>query len=123
MSELSGMALDSPAMQQAAARRLIEGGQAQVVALSLGGAGAMLITANQSLQADALDVPVVSSVGAGDSFLAALVWALDRQADLADALATAMAAGAAAVMASGTGLCQPQDMERLRALVRIRPAT
>ncbi len=123
LSELSGMALDSPAMQQAAARRLIEGGQAQVVALSLGGAGAMLITANQSLQADALDVPVVSSVGAGDSFLAALVWALDRQADLADALATAMAAGAAAVMASGTGLCQPQDMERLRALVRVRPAT
>ena len=123
LSELSGEALTTPAMQRAAARRLIERGQTRMVALSLGGAGAMLVTADQCLQADALSVPVTSSVGAGDSFLAALVWALDRQADLAEALANAMAAGAAAVMASGTGLCQPQDMERLRALVRVQPAT
>lgn len=120
LSELSGEALTTPAMQGAAARRLIKRGQTRMVALSLGGAGAMLVTADQCLQADALSVPVSSSVGAGDSFLAALVWALDRQADLAEALANAMAAGAAAVMASGTGLCQPQDMERLRTRVRVR---
>ena len=120
LSELSGAALDSPARQRDAARRLIAQGQAQVVALSLGGAGAMLVTAGQCLLADGLDVPVASSVGAGDSFLAALVWALDQSRDLHMALATAMAAGAAAVMEAGTGLCQPDKLRNLRQQVRIR---
>ena len=120
LSELSGAPLTSSAAQQAAARQLIERGQTHMVALSLGAEGAMLITAEQCLQAKALRVPVTSSVGAGDSFLAALVWALDGGQDLSDALAVAMAAGASAVMASGTALCQPEDIERLRKQVRVR---
>ena len=120
LTELTGLELKTPQVQRQAARHLIERGQAQVVALSLGNAGAMLVTADQCLQADALSVPVASSVGAGDSFLAALIWALDRQADLADALTTAMAAGAAAVMAEGTALCQPSDIETLRHQVRLQ---
>jgi len=120
LSELTGTALDTAAQQRDAARRLIAQGKTQMVALSLGGAGAMLVTAEQCLQAEALNVPVSSSVGAGDSFLAALVWALDRQADLSQALATAMAAGAAAVTTTGTALCQASDIERLRQQVRIR---
>jgi 6-phosphofructokinase 2 len=79
----------------------------------------MLVTAEQCLHAAALSVPLRSTVGAGDSFLAALVWALDQQDDLRLALATAMAAGAAAVMSSGTALCQPQDVARLREQVLI----
>ena len=62
---------------------------------------------------------MASSVGAGDSFLAALVWALDRQDDLAEALALAMAAGASAVMASGTALARPQEIASLRQQVRV----
>ena len=119
LSELAGTPLTSPAMQQAAARRLIEQGQTHMVALTLGAQGAMLVTADQCLQADALRMPVVSSVGAGDSFLAALVWALDQQQGPAEALAMAMAAGTAAVTAHGTALCQAQDIERLRPLIHI----
>ena len=119
LSELSGTALDTPAAQRDAAQRLIAQGRTQMVALSLGSGGAMLVTASQCLQANALEVPVSSSVGAGDSFLAALVWALDQQADLAQALATGVAAGAAAVSASGTALCQAVDISRLRQQVRI----
>ena len=120
LSELSGTPLDTVAQQRDAARRLIVQGRTEMVALSLGGAGALLVTARQCLQADALEVPVRSSVGAGDSFLAALVWALDQQDDLAVALATAMAAGAAAVSSPGTALCQASDIARLRAQVRVR---
>lgn len=120
LSELSGTPLDTVVQQRDAARRLIVQGRTEMVALSLGGAGALLVTARQCLQADALEVPVRSSVGAGDSFLAALVWALDQQDDLAVALATAMAAGAAAVSSPGTALCQASDIARLRAQVRVR---
>ena len=120
LAEQVGTPLTTPALQRQAARQLIEQGQAQMVALSLGSAGAMLVTADQCLQAKALSVPVAGSVGAGDSFLAGLVWALDAGVDLHQALATAMAAGAAAVMAAGTGLCQPQDVARLRQQVQIQ---
>ena len=120
LAELVGTPLTTPALQRQAAHQLIEEGKAQMVALSLGGAGAMLVSADQCLQAQALQVPVAGSVGAGDSFLAGLVWALDGGLDLHEALATAMAAGAAAVMAAGTGLCQPQDVARLRQQVRIQ---
>lgn len=121
LAELTGSALSTTAAQRQAARQLIERGQAHMVALSLGAEGAMLVTADQCLMANALSVPVVGSVGAGDSFLAGLVWALDAQLALPQALATAMAAGAAAVMTPGTALCQPQDVATLREQVRIQP--
>ena len=120
LAELSGMELTTPQEQRQAALRLIDNGQVHMVALSLGDRGAMLVTADQCLQANALTVPVAGSVGAGDSFLAGLVWALDCQLDLAQALATAIAAGAAAVMSSGTALCQLADVTRLREQVRIQ---
>lgn len=119
LSELTGTALSSTPLQRQAALQLIERGQAQMVALSLGAEGAMLVTATQAFKAQALNVPVSSSVGAGDSFLAALVWALARKSDLQYVLANAMAAGAAAVMRAGTLLCQPEDIEILRAQVKI----
>jgi 6-phosphofructokinase 2 len=119
LAELTHEDLTTPLQQRQAARQLIERGQAQMVALSLGSEGAMLVTADQCLHAAALSVPLASTVGAGDSFLAALVWALDQQAELTQALATAMAAGAAAVMSPGTALCQPQDVARLREQVRM----
>lgn len=120
LAEFTGLTLSEPEQQRQAARQLIERGQAQMVALSLGPRGAMLVTAERCLVADALPVQVASSVGAGDSFLAALTWALDKSLQLDDALATAMAAGAAAVMAQGTGLCQPKDLERLHPQVQVR---
>lgn len=120
LAEYSGSALDTRQAQQQAARRLIETGQAQIVALSLGAEGAMLVTAEACWMAPALPVQVASSVGAGDSFLAALVWALDQGHGAREALATAMAAGSAAVMVQGTGLCQPEAVQRLRQQVRVQ---
>lgn len=122
LSVLVGHELPNTAAQQQAARSLIEQGQAHMVALTLGEHGAMLVTREHCLGADPLPVQVTGSVGAGDSFLAALVWALDQSDDLHQALATAMAAGAAAVMAPGTALCQLQDVQRLKAQVHIHQA-
>lgn len=119
LTELTGAPLPSRQEQRQAAQALIAKGRTQMVALSLGAEGAMLVTAEQCLLADPLQVPVAGSVGAGDSFLAGLVWALDRQNDLTQALATAVAAGAAAVMSPGTALCQSQDIQRLSQQVRI----
>jgi hypothetical protein len=71
-----------------------------------------------ALQAQYAVTPL-SAVGAGDSFLAALIWRLASGADLADCFRQAVAAGAAALLNPGTELCRPHDVERLAAGVII----
>ena len=119
---LTGHALATPQDRHAAALDIIRTGRAQVVALSLGEDGALLVTADRAFQARSLPVAVASSIGAGDSFLAGLLWALHRRHDLAQAFRYAMAAGAAALLAPGTALCQAADVERLQGEVDVRPA-
>lgn len=91
----------------------------QVVALTLGRKGALVVTPNQAFRASTPPVEVKSKVGAGDSFLAGCVLALSQGRPLEEALRLAMAAGAAAVMNDGTQLCRRQDVERLVPQVRI----
>jgi 6-phosphofructokinase 2 len=89
------------------------------VALTLGEQGALVATASGVLRSPALPVPLVSAVGAGDSFLAGLVWALERGSDLETALRYGVAAGAAAVTRAGTMLAAPADIVRLVAKVEV----
>ena len=61
-----------------------------------------------------------SAVGAGDSFLAAMLYALACGRDPVDAFAYGMAGGAASVINPGTGLAHPDDVERLYAMIASR---
>lgn len=122
LRELTGQALDTDAEGLAAARQIIVAGQAEIVALSLGEDGALLVTADRALRARSVQVTVASTIGAGDSFVGGLVWALDREADLEQAFRYGMAAGAAALLTAGTALCQPADVERLAQQVLVTPA-
>ncbi|MFZ4550538.1 MAG: 1-phosphofructokinase family hexose kinase [Aquabacterium sp.] len=120
LSELTGAPLPDESAQVAAARAVIDAGQAQIVAVSLGEEGAMLITADYALRAPALTVKVASTIGAGDSFVGGLVWALSQGHPVAEAFRYAMATSAAALLSSGTALCDPGDVARLHEQVQIR---
>jgi len=113
LRELTGLPLATEPQWREAAQRIIEKGQAQVVALSLGEDGALLVTADKALRASAVPVKVVSTIGAGDSFVGGLLWALARGDDLEQAFPYAMASAAAALLTAGTALCQAADVERL----------
>jgi len=103
-----------------AAKSLVHSGAADIVALSVGEQGAVLATREGVWQAPALNVPATSgTTGAGDCFLATLVWALDRGDAPAEALRWGVAAGAAALLHPGTTLAQADDVRRL---VRSVPA-
>ena len=103
-----------------AAQSLVHCGAADIVALSVGEQGAVLATHEGVWQAPALNVPATSgTTGAGDCFLATLVWALDRGDAPAEALRWGVAAGAAALLHPGTTLAQADDVRRL---VRSVPA-
>jgi len=90
------------------------------VAVSLGGEGAWLVNQDGAWFAPGLKVATQSTVGAGDSMVAALVWALVRGLNPSDALAHAVATATASVVRPGTGAPDPQDIERFLARVAVR---
>ena len=92
-----------------AARILVDLGIGAVMA-TLGPAGAVLVTGEGAWHATAPKVPVVSTVGAGDSSVAGYVLADVRGGDEAERLRTAMIYGSAAASLPGTTLPSPSDL-------------
>jgi 6-phosphofructokinase 2 len=113
LCELAATALEDQASMIKASRSLIARGRSEAVALTLGAEGALLVTADRAWRARSLPVQVVSTVGTGDSFLGGMIWALASKMTLEQSFHYAVAAGSAAVLAPGTGLCRPQDVRRL----------
>ena len=107
------MSLVTDAERIGAARDVIERGWCEVLVLSMGASGAMLITADRAEHVRTPTVPIKSRVGAGDSMVGGLVMALAQGRDLDDAVRFGVAAGAAAVMTPGTELCRRVDTESL----------
>lgn len=96
-----------------AAMALVRRGNVQHVAVTLGRDGAILAGPDGILRLPAVDVPVRSAVGAGDSFVAALVWAVSQGKPVREAFAFGVAAGAATVMTTGTQLFRREDVEAI----------
>lgn len=71
------------------------------------------MTADRTLRAAGLRMKVSSAIGAGDSFLAGMVWAMNRNASLEQAFRYGLAAASATLLSIGTALCDPVDVERL----------
>lgn len=112
---LTGETLDDPAAIAAAAMRFVEDAKVAMIAVTLGHEGAVFASREGVTIAPALDVPVVSAVGAGDSFVAGFVFALSRGMSAREAFHMGVAAGTAAVMTPGTELCRRADVEALYA--------
>ena len=116
---LVGKTLASDAACVSACRDLIVSGRTEAVALTLGDKGALLVTAKRVWKAGPLDIEVLSTVGAGDSFVGGMVSALAAGKPIEEAFRTGVAAGSAAVMSPGTELCSEEDVKRLLPRVAI----
>lgn len=110
---LIGEPLDTPDRIEAAVRSAGLRGKAELLAVSLGREGAILAQGGDVLRMAAPTVPTRSATGAGDSFVAAMTLALARGASAMEAFRWGMAAGSAAVLSPGTGLCARSDVEAL----------
>ena len=110
---VAGGDLADEAEQEAAAKRIVASGGAEVVVVSLGAAGVLFVTQAGCERLRSPTVPVRSKVGAGDSMVAGITLGLARDYSLRDAVRFGIAAGAAAVMTRGTELCRGEDAERL----------
>jgi 6-phosphofructokinase 2 len=119
LQQLVGRSLDCPEAQDREAMALVESGAARMVAVSLGAAGALLACSDGIVRMPAMAVPMHSSVGAGDAFLAAMTLALARRATPFEALAWGTAAGATAIACAGTARLRRAEVEaRCQELLR-----
>lgn len=90
------------------------------VCVSLGPEGAVLIGEQGAYHGLPPEVPLRSSVGAGDSMVAGLVAAFARGASPAEALRLAVACGAGTVQQPGTELFFPDQLQDLIDQVELR---
>ena len=118
LSSLAGREEINAELGDDVAKEIIGRGQCEVVVVSLGPAGAMLVSQTEIIQATPPAVKKRSTVGAGDSMVAGIVWSLSRGWDLKDALRYGVATGTAATMNNGTELSKLEDVECLYPLVR-----
>lgn len=96
-----------------AARTLIGDGKCEVVIVSMGPKGAILVTKDLCEHVPAPPVQKRSTVGAGDSMVAGMTWALTQGLSYPEMLQWGVACGSAATMNEGTQLFLRADVERL----------
>jgi 6-phosphofructokinase 2 len=113
LRECVGRDLVTESEQLGAAHEIIDCGRAQVVVVSLGSAGALLVTTQESLRFAAIPMRAVSGVGAGDAMVAAITVGLSRDWSLSKSVRYGIAAGAAMLLTPGTQPCTRADAERL----------
>ncbi len=113
LSRLFGRTLELKGDIEKAAHKLMEEYKIAKVIVSMGGEGALYVTGEETIYAEGLKVLVGSTVGAGDSVVAALAVAEEGEMSLEDTVRLSTATGAANVMCSGTQAAEYEVIEKL----------
>jgi 6-phosphofructokinase 2 len=96
-----------------AAKQIIKNDGAKIIVVSLGPQGAILVTKDNYEFVPAPNVAKKSTVGAGDSMVGGMVWALSQNKNLKEVIRWGVACGSAATMNEGTKLFKTEDANRL----------
>jgi 6-phosphofructokinase 2 len=104
--------LELPEVEKAA-KALIEKGSSEIVVVSLGAEGAILVSKNETHLVKAPKAEKKSTVGAGDSMVGGMVWALSQNKTLKEVIQIGVCCGTAATMNEGTQLFKADDVKLL----------
>ena len=96
-----------------AARKLVNQGKCYVVVVSLGSSGAMMVTKKENYWVAPPAVRKISTVGAGDSMVAGVIYSLSNGKNLKEAMYYGVACGTAATINPGTQLCKLDDVKKI----------
>ena len=113
LASLSGLEKINDKQAENIAKDLIKKGSCEIIVISMGEKGAMLVTKDETHFADPPVVKRKSTVGAGDSMVAGIVFSLSKKRSLDEVLRYGVACGTAATMNPGTELCKKEDVEKL----------
>jgi 6-phosphofructokinase 2 len=106
-----------------AARKVLQRSACEVIVVSMGNKGALLLTNAFSLKITPPPVTALSTVGAGDSLVGGLVLSLSENKPLAEAAQYGVACGTSATISPGTELCRKVDADRLYNMMKEPPGT
>jgi 6-phosphofructokinase 2 len=96
-----------------AAMEVIKQGSCEVMVVSMGPTGALLVTRDVCEHIPTPTVKKQSTVGAGDSMVAGMVWMLEQGRSISEMVRFGVACGTAATMNPGTQLFKKEDVYRL----------
>ena len=102
----------------AVSRALIEKNNIEIIVVSLGANGAMLVTKTEMHYIKPPKVDVKSTVGAGDSMVAGIVFGLSNNLNLLECLQYGIACGTATTMISGSALCEKKEVEKFLKIIK-----
>ncbi|SCC14348.1 1-phosphofructokinase [Gilliamella bombicola] len=101
-----------------AAMELVNGGVDNVI-ISLGSKGALWVTKNEAWLAKPPKCQVVSTVGAGDSMVAGLIYGLITEQSIKDTLVFASSVAALSVGQAGVGIAERQAINNMLEKIEI----
>ncbi|MWP61103.1 1-phosphofructokinase [Gilliamella sp. Pas-s25] len=101
-----------------AAMELVNGGVDNVI-ISLGSKGALWVTKNEAWLAKPPKCQVVSTVGAGDSMVAGLIYGLITEQSIKDTLVFASSVAALSVGQAGVGIAERQAVNNMLEKIEI----
>lgn len=103
---------------EVAAKLFIQKNNIEIIVVSLGANGAMLITKDELHTIKPPKVKVKSTVGAGDSMVAGIVFGLSNNLPLKECLQYGIACGTATTMNLGSALCEKKEVIKLLKLIK-----
>ena len=113
LSMLCGVASVSVLELEDLAKTFLDKNTCEVLVVSLGAKGAVLVTKGLTVHVPAPTVHQKSTIGAGDSMVGGMVLCLAQGKSLEEMVGYGVACGSAATMNPGTELCKKEDADRL----------
>ncbi|MDT0650212.1 1-phosphofructokinase family hexose kinase [Autumnicola edwardsiae] len=113
LQDLTGQKAETEEHRKEMLQKILDNYPVEVVVHSLGPGGAFLATKNGIKHFPAPKVKASSSIGAGDSMVAGIVYSLANKKSLEEAVLFGLACGSATLISPGTELLKKEDAERL----------
>lgn len=119
LHELTGLPVETPEQVVQASQKLQEIG-IQIIVISLGKKGAMLLSKDERWVAQSPPIQESNPIGAGDSLVGGMVWSLSQGHSVKEAIGWGVACGAAAASLSGTAVGSYEYVKELKTKTEIR---
>ncbi|MBP1157661.1 MULTISPECIES: 1-phosphofructokinase [unclassified Paenibacillus] len=122
LETLIGAPLTSDEAIAIAGRKLVRSGIANVI-VSMGGSGSIIVNSEQAFRVKPFPIEPKSTVGAGDSMVAAMVYCYLHNKSLEETARWTSAAGTVTASKQGTEVCTLNEVQEKLELVDICPLT
>lgn len=113
LSTLCGVKSISALELEPLSKKLIRDKVCEVLVVSMGPKGALMVTENDTEHISAPIVRPDSTIGAGDSMVAGMVLSLSQEKSFSEMVRYGVACGTAATMTPGSELCRKEDVDKL----------